>query len=31
MKPNHPAAGKARFARLLAIGNHWPGLPDRER
>jgi len=29
--PNHPASGKAGFARLLAIGHHWPGLPEPSR
>jgi hypothetical protein len=27
--PNKPAAGKAGIARLLAIGHHWPGLPEK--
>jgi len=26
--PNHPAAGKAGIARLLAIEHHCPGLPE---
>ena len=29
--PNHPAAGKAGIASRLAIGHHWPGLPEPER
>jgi hypothetical protein len=29
--PNHPAAGKAGIARLLAIEQHWPGLPEPGR
>jgi hypothetical protein len=28
---NHPAAGKAGIASRLAIGNHWPGLPEPGR
>jgi len=28
-KPNHPAAGKAGIASRLAIGHHWPGLPEK--
>src|SRR5882672_3523803 len=28
---NHPAAGKAGFARRLTIGGRWPGLPDADR
>jgi hypothetical protein len=29
--PNHPAAGKAGIARLLAIGRRCPGLPEPGR
>ena len=29
--PNHPAAGKAGTASRLAIGRHWPGLPEPGR
>ena len=29
--PNHPAAGKAGTARLLAIESHCPGLPEPGR
>jgi len=29
--PNHPAAGKAGIARLLAIEHHYSGLPDADR
>jgi hypothetical protein len=29
--PNHPAAGKAGIASLLAIGHHLPGLPEPGR
>jgi signal peptidase I len=29
--PNHPAAGKAGIARLLAIEHHCPGLPELGR
>ena len=25
---NHPAPGKAGIGSLLAIGHHWPGLPE---
>jgi hypothetical protein len=28
---NHPAAGKAGIASLLAIGHRWPGLPEPGR
>jgi hypothetical protein len=28
---NHPAAGKAGIASGLAIGHHWPGLPEPGR
>jgi hypothetical protein len=28
---NHPAAGKAEIAPLLAIGHRCPGLPEPER
>ena len=28
---NHPAAGKAGIASRLAIGYHWPGLPEPDR
>ena len=28
---NHPAAGEAGVASLLAVGCHWPGLPDPGR
>ena len=28
---NHPAAGKAGIVSLLAIGHHWPGLPEPAR
>ncbi len=28
---NHPAAGKAGIASRLAIGHHWPGLPEPGR
>jgi hypothetical protein len=28
---NHPAAGKAGIARLLAIEHHCPGLPEPGR
>jgi hypothetical protein len=28
---NKPAAGKAGIATQLAIGHHWPGLPEPER
>jgi hypothetical protein len=31
MTPNHPAAGKAGIASLLAIEHHYPGLPDHGR
>ena len=31
MRANHPAAGKAGFASRLAIGYHWPGLPEPGR
>jgi len=31
MQANHPAAGKAGIAHLLAIGNHCPGLPEPGR
>ncbi len=27
--PNHPAAGKAGIARLLAIEHRCPGLPEK--
>jgi hypothetical protein len=27
--PNHPAAGKAGAARLLAIEHRCPGLPEK--
>jgi len=30
-RPNDPAAGKAGVARLLAVGHHYPGLPERGR
>ncbi len=30
-KPNKPAAGNAGFASRLAIGRHWPGVPEPER
>ena len=30
-KANEPAAGKAGIAPLLAIGHHWPGLPEPGR
>ena len=30
-KPNHPAAGKAGITSGLAIGYHWPGLPEPGR
>ena len=30
-KANEPASGKAGRARLLAIGHHWPGLPEAGR
>jgi hypothetical protein len=29
--PNHPAPGKAGIVSLLAIGYHWPGLPEAAR
>jgi len=29
--PNHPAPGKAGFARLLAIEHPCPGLPEPGR
>jgi hypothetical protein len=29
--PNHPAAGKAGIARLLAIEHYCPGLPEPAR
>jgi hypothetical protein len=31
MLPNHPAAGKAGIASLLAVGQHSPGLPEPHR
>jgi hypothetical protein len=31
MQPNHPAAGKAGLARLLAIEHYCPGLPEPGR
>jgi hypothetical protein len=30
-RPNHPATGKAGIASRLAIGHHWPGLPEPGR
>jgi hypothetical protein len=30
-RANHPAAGKAGLASLLAIEHHWPGLPEPRR
>ena len=27
-QPNHPAPGQAGVASRLAIGRHWPGLPE---
>ena len=29
--PNKPAAGNAGIAPQLAIGHHWPGVPEPER
>jgi len=29
--PNHPAAGKAGIARLLAFEHYGPGLPEPGR
>ena len=29
--PNNPASGKAGIASRLAIGHHWPGLPEPVR
>jgi hypothetical protein len=29
--PNHLAAGKAGITSRLAIGRHWPGLPEPVR
>jgi hypothetical protein len=31
LTPNHPAAGKAGIDSRLAIGHHWPGLPEPGR
>jgi hypothetical protein len=28
---NKPAAGNAGIASQLAIGHHWPGVPEPER
>jgi hypothetical protein len=28
---NKPAAGNAGVASQLAIGHHWPGVPEPER
>jgi hypothetical protein len=28
---NHPAPGKAGLAFRLAVGYHWPGLPEPGR
>jgi hypothetical protein len=28
---NQPAAGKAGIAHRLAVGHHWPGLPEPGR
>jgi len=30
-RPNQPAAGNAGIASQLAIGHHWPGVPEPER
>ena len=30
-RANHPAPGKAGIASRLAIGHHWPGLPEPGR
>jgi hypothetical protein len=29
--PNKPAAGNAGFAPGMAIGHHWPGVPEPAR
>ena len=28
---NKPAAGNAGIASRLAVGHHWPGVPEPER
>jgi hypothetical protein len=30
-RPNKPAAGNAGWAPQLAIGHHWPGVPEPDR
>jgi len=30
-RPNKPAAGNAGIAPQLAIGHHWPGVPEPGR